>query len=128
MFLINFKRKYIPSINFSILKNNGNENKNGKEIISKEIKKACIEYGFFYILNYGTEQSLIDRLMELSKKFFSLPLDVKMKYKINIGESESNLGYFSLGQHGTDYKEVIIFRYQKKPSLININFKRNSKY
>ncbi|EAL64276.1 hypothetical protein DDB_G0286201 [Dictyostelium discoideum AX4] len=43
--------------------------------------------------------------MELSKKFFSLPLDVKMKYKINIGESESNLGYFSLGQHGTDYKE-----------------------
>ncbi|EAL64277.1 hypothetical protein DDB_G0286203 [Dictyostelium discoideum AX4] len=95
----------IPCIDFSILKNNANDNINGKEIISKEIKKACIEYGFFYILNHSIEQSLIDRLMELSKKFFSLPLDVKMKYKINIGESESNLGYFSIDRHYTDYKE-----------------------
>ncbi|KAM9977454.1 hypothetical protein ACTFIR_011321 [Dictyostelium discoideum] len=95
----------IPCIDFSILKNNANDNINGKEIISKEIKKACIEYGFFYILNHSIEQSLIDRLMELSKKFFSLPLDVKMKYKINIGESESNVGYFSIDKHCTDYKE-----------------------
>ncbi|KAM9985910.1 hypothetical protein ACTFIZ_002211 [Dictyostelium cf. discoideum] len=95
----------IPCIDFSVLKNNGNDNIDGKEIISKEIKKACKEYGFFYILNHNIEQSLIDRVIELSKKFFSLPLDAKMKMKINIGESESNLGYFSLGQHGSDYKE-----------------------
>ncbi|KAN0012216.1 hypothetical protein ACTFIU_007514 [Dictyostelium citrinum] len=99
------KEENIPCIDFSILKNN---NINCKEIISKEIKKACKEYGFFYILNHNIDQSLIDRMMQLSKKFFSLPLEIKMKMKINIGEKETNLGYFSLGQHyttGIDYKE-----------------------
>ncbi|KAM9990959.1 hypothetical protein ACTFIY_007016 [Dictyostelium cf. discoideum] len=105
----------IPCIDFSILKNNSN----GKEIISKEIKKACKEYGFFYILNHSIEQSLIDRLMELSKKFFSLPLDVKMKTKINVGESESNLGYFSLGQHGPDYKEGTFLNLENNINNIN---------
>ncbi|KAM9958038.1 hypothetical protein ACTFIW_013014 [Dictyostelium discoideum] len=116
----------IPCIDFSILKNNANDNKNGKEIISKEIKKACIEYGFFYILNHSIEQSLIDRLMELSKKFFSLPLDVKMKYKINIGESESNLGYFSLGQHGTDYKEGTFLNLETNINNIKNNNDNNT--
>ncbi|KAM9977453.1 hypothetical protein ACTFIR_011320 [Dictyostelium discoideum] len=57
---------------------------------------SCIEYGFFYILNHSIEQSLIDRLMGLSKKFFSLPLEVKMKTKINIGENHKEGTFLDL--------------------------------
>ncbi|XP_065858869.1 2-oxoglutarate-Fe(II) type oxidoreductase hxnY-like [Euphorbia lathyris] len=43
------------------------------------IRQACVEYGFFYIVNHGVEEDLVARVFEQSKKFFSLPLDEKMK-------------------------------------------------
>ncbi|XP_065858868.1 2-oxoglutarate-Fe(II) type oxidoreductase hxnY-like isoform X2 [Euphorbia lathyris] len=43
------------------------------------IRQACTEYGCFYIVNHGVEEELVDRVLEQSKQFFSLPLDEKMK-------------------------------------------------
>ncbi|CAN1195506.1 2-oxoglutarate-Fe(II) type oxidoreductase hxnY [Linum perenne] len=43
------------------------------------IRKACIDYGFFYLSNHGVEEELIRRVFEESRKFFSLPLDEKSK-------------------------------------------------
>ncbi|KAG2676361.1 hypothetical protein I3760_12G049400 [Carya illinoinensis] len=43
------------------------------------IRQACIDYGFFYLVNAGLEKELLDRVFEESKKFFSLPLEEKMK-------------------------------------------------
>ncbi|XP_024935226.1 2-oxoglutarate-Fe(II) type oxidoreductase hxnY isoform X2 [Ziziphus jujuba] len=43
------------------------------------LRQACIEYGFFYVVNHGVEEELTGRLFEESKKFFSLPLEEKMK-------------------------------------------------
>ncbi|WCJ25840.1 2-oxoglutarate (2OG) and Fe(II)-dependent oxygenase superfamily protein [Euphorbia peplus] len=43
------------------------------------IRQACADYGCFYIVNHGVEEELIARVFEQSKKFFSLPLDDKMK-------------------------------------------------
>ncbi|KAF5460156.1 hypothetical protein F2P56_020043 [Juglans regia] len=43
------------------------------------IRQACIEYGFFYLVNAGLEKELLDRVFEESKKFFSLPSEEKMK-------------------------------------------------
>ena len=42
--------------------------------------QACKEHGFFYIVNHGLEKELVERVFEESKKFFSLPMEEKMKY------------------------------------------------
>ncbi|KAF5935583.1 hypothetical protein HYC85_026712 [Camellia sinensis] len=41
--------------------------------------KACIECGFFYLINHGVEQELLKQVFDESKRFFSLPLEEKMK-------------------------------------------------
>ncbi|CAJ1928589.1 unnamed protein product [Sphenostylis stenocarpa] len=42
------------------------------------IRQACIEYGFFYLVNHGVENELGKAFHE-SRRFFSLPMDEKMK-------------------------------------------------
>ncbi|RDX77313.1 1-aminocyclopropane-1-carboxylate oxidase, partial [Mucuna pruriens] len=42
------------------------------------IRQACIEYGFFYLVNHGVENDLV-KAFEESRRFFSLPLEEKMK-------------------------------------------------
>ncbi|KDP39906.1 hypothetical protein JCGZ_03437 [Jatropha curcas] len=46
---------------------------------ANSIRQACVEYGFFYLVNHGVEEELLSRVFEESSKFFSLPLDEKMK-------------------------------------------------
>lgn len=41
--------------------------------------QACVESGFFYLINHGVEDELIKRVFDESKKFFSLPVEEKMK-------------------------------------------------
>ncbi|XP_021767991.1 2-oxoglutarate-Fe(II) type oxidoreductase-like isoform X1 [Chenopodium quinoa] len=43
------------------------------------LRQACIEVGFFYIVNHGVDKALFERLFDESKKFFSLPEEEKMK-------------------------------------------------
>ncbi|KAK9120823.1 hypothetical protein Syun_018440 [Stephania yunnanensis] len=49
----------------------------------KRIRQACMEYGFFYLVNHGIEEELFKRVFDESKKFFTLPLQEKMKVKRN---------------------------------------------
>ncbi|KAF3943996.1 hypothetical protein ACB098_10G041200 [Castanea mollissima] len=46
---------------------------------ASSIRQACIDYGFFYLLNHGIEEELLGKVFEESKKFFLLPLEEKMK-------------------------------------------------
>ena len=41
--------------------------------------QACIEFGFFYLVNHGVEEELFRRVFEESSKLFSLPLEDKTK-------------------------------------------------
>ncbi|XP_035830187.1 2-oxoglutarate-Fe(II) type oxidoreductase hxnY isoform X2 [Helianthus annuus] len=41
--------------------------------------EACIDYGFFYLINHGVEEQLLQNVFDESRKFFSLPLEEKMK-------------------------------------------------
>ncbi|CAM8987021.1 hypothetical protein QQ045_006561 [Rhodiola kirilowii] len=50
-----------------------------EEYTAKSIRQACMEYGFFYLVNHGVDEELLDRVFMESRKFFSLPLDEKMK-------------------------------------------------
>ncbi|XP_076951940.1 kihadalactone A synthase LFS-like [Bidens hawaiensis] len=50
---------------------------------ANSIRQACIDYGFFYLINHGVEEQLLQNVFNESKKFFSLPLEEKMKLDRN---------------------------------------------
>ncbi|KAF7422305.1 hypothetical protein PC9H_010461 [Pleurotus ostreatus] len=47
--------------------------------LAMEIRKACMEVGFFYVKGHGISQSIIDNAVSELHNFFSLPLESKMK-------------------------------------------------
>lgn len=44
---------------------------------SAAIHQACLDFGFFYITGLGIPRQDFDDILELSKQFFDLPVDVK---------------------------------------------------
>ncbi|XP_074269003.1 kihadalactone A synthase LFS-like [Silene latifolia] len=55
------------------------------------IRQACIETGFFYIVNHGVEKHLLETLFDESRKFFELPGEYKMKLS-----RKENRGYSAM--------------------------------
>ncbi|XP_052199939.1 2-oxoglutarate-Fe(II) type oxidoreductase hxnY isoform X2 [Diospyros lotus] len=43
------------------------------------VKQACLDSGFFYVINHGISQEFMDEVFQQSKRFFDLPLSEKMK-------------------------------------------------
>ncbi|XP_073110755.1 kihadalactone A synthase LFS isoform X1 [Elaeis guineensis] len=43
------------------------------------LKQACLDSGFFYVIDHGISQEFMDEVFAQSKKFFDLPMDEKMK-------------------------------------------------
>ena len=97
----------VPKINISKLIINGlNSSKSNKVI--KQIKKACLEVGFFTIVGHGISTKLINSTLITSKKFFNLPMYKKLKIasqRWNKKNSNIYRGYFPSfvnGKEGLD--------------------------
>ncbi|XP_010267155.1 PREDICTED: 2-oxoglutarate-Fe(II) type oxidoreductase-like isoform X2 [Nelumbo nucifera] len=73
------------------------------------LKQACLDSGFFYIINHGISQEFMDEVFAQSKRLFHLPLEEKMKLLRN----EKHRGYSPVldelldpvNQINGDYKE-----------------------
>ncbi|CAA3011941.1 2-oxoglutarate-Fe(II) type oxidoreductase [Olea europaea subsp. europaea] len=52
------------------------------------ISQACMEYGFFYLINHGVEEDLLHEVLEGNRNFFTLPIEEKMKLAL-----KKNRGY-----------------------------------
>lgn len=99
----------LPIINISPL---FGDNEDKKLAVAKEIGYACRNYGFFYVAGHPIPESLIENLQDVSQAFFDLPIDEKMKIKMN-QSGTSCKGYMPFGEEITsgkhDQKEVIYF-------------------
>ena len=62
------------------------------EHVAEEVRNACETVGFFYALNHGVEQALIDRAFAASRRFHALPMDQKLALRLN----ENNIGYLPM--------------------------------
>ncbi len=60
--------------------------------VALEVKDACENVGFFYALNHGVPQELIDRGFAASRRFHALPLEEKLNLCLN----ENNIGYLPM--------------------------------
>src|SRR5271157_2177812 len=62
------------------------------ERVAADIAHACENVGFFYALNHGVPDALIDRAFSASRRFHALPLAEKLALKLN----ENNIGYLPI--------------------------------
>ena len=66
----------------------------GLEAAAANVRRACEQIGFFYMAGHGVTQAVIDAAFEASREFHAMPLEDKMRLKIN----ESNIGYLPVNQ------------------------------
>jgi isopenicillin N synthase-like dioxygenase len=59
----------------------------------EQIRQACSESGFFYIVNHGVPQVVIDQAMAAAKTFFARPPEVKRQVAVN----KRHRGWHALG-------------------------------
>src|SRR4051812_16182241 len=57
--------------------------------LAPQVRDACENVGFFYAAGHGVPEELIDRAFAASRRFHALPLDEKLKLRLN----ENNIGY-----------------------------------
>jgi isopenicillin N synthase-like dioxygenase len=66
----------------------------GLEAVAAAVRKACERVGFFYMAGHGVAQAVIDAAFEASREFHTMPLEDKMRLKLN----ENNIGYLPVNQ------------------------------
>jgi len=62
------------------------------EPLAAQLRHACENVGFFYALNHGVRQTVIDRGFAASRRFHALPLEEKLRLRLN----ENNIGYMPM--------------------------------
>lgn len=82
--------------------------------VANAIGQACVETGFFTVINHGVPASLIAKVYAVAEGFFDLPMAEKMK--VARPRPEQNRGFIALGAEvlsrlagsdsPPDYKEV----------------------
>jgi isopenicillin N synthase-like dioxygenase len=60
--------------------------------LASELRHACENVGFLYALNHGVPAALIDGAFAASKRFHALPLEDKLRLRLN----ENNIGYMPM--------------------------------
>jgi isopenicillin N synthase-like dioxygenase len=60
--------------------------------LAEQVRHACENIGFFYAVNHGVPQEIIDRGFAASRRFHALPLADKLKLRLN----QNNIGYMPM--------------------------------
>lgn len=80
--------------------------------LSRILRRALIDYGFFYLMGHGISKSLQDSIVDLSHQFFSLGEQSKLACRMELA-GKSWRGYFPVGNEltsgKTDLKEGYYF-------------------
>jgi isopenicillin N synthase-like dioxygenase len=67
-----------------------------REAVARELGAAARDVGFLYVTGTGIDPALFDDLLRVTKAFFALPLDEKMR--TYIGNSRNHRGYVPVGE------------------------------
>ncbi|KAI3756979.1 hypothetical protein L6452_04511 [Arctium lappa] len=60
----------VPVIDFGI---------DDRRLISQQIGDACRRFGFFQVINHGVPDEIVEKMQEIGREFFQLPVEEKMK-------------------------------------------------
>jgi isopenicillin N synthase-like dioxygenase len=84
----------------------------GRIAVGTWLAAACRESGFFYAVGHGVDGGLQRRVCDLSRRFFALPVETKLRVRMALG-GRAWRGYFRVGDELTsgrpDQKEGLYF-------------------
>ncbi len=66
----------------------------GLDAAARQMRRACESVGFFYLAGHGVPQAVIDAAFRASREFHALPLEAKLRLKLN----ENNIGYLPVNE------------------------------
>ncbi|KAJ8116459.1 hypothetical protein OPT61_g2113 [Boeremia exigua] len=66
----------LPKIDFRHIYSN---ELSDRQQLAREVGDACRNVGFFYAVNHGVDERLLEDTFEASKRFFDLPTEIKME-------------------------------------------------
>jgi isopenicillin N synthase-like dioxygenase len=72
-----------------------------KRAVAREIGRACTEIGFFTIVGHGVSAQLVSRMLAVTRAFFDLPLDEKLR--VRQPAPEQSRGYLGVGGENLSY-------------------------
>src|SRR3546814_20139670 len=64
-----------------------------RERLADDLRDACEQVGFYFLVNHGVPQALIDATFEEARRFHALPLETKLQ----IRQTEHYVGYVAPG-------------------------------
>jgi isopenicillin N synthase-like dioxygenase len=70
----------IPEIDISALRGDADASP-----VSSEIRRACRESGFFYVVGHGVDDELGNEVDRLAREFFARPLEEKLRIRMELG-------------------------------------------
>lgn len=85
------------------------------ERLVEEMRYALENIGFYFVINHGISQDLIDGVFDAAKIFHALPLEQKMALAFN----ENNVGYVPLKGSTTRHSAL---NTNNKPNLVESHF------
>ena len=66
----------------------------GKHRVAQQIGRACREVGFYVIVGHGVDPKLVEQVEIVSREFFDLPLEEKMR--LHVGKEPGAVGYAAI--------------------------------
>ncbi|KFK33446.1 hypothetical protein AALP_AA5G015100 [Arabis alpina] len=71
--------------------------------VVRKLDRACRDVGFFYVIGHGISEDLINKVKEMTHRFFELPYEEKLKIKIT--PAAGYRGYQRIGVNYTSGKQ-----------------------
>lgn len=87
----------IPEIDLSLMSSTDVDQ---RREVAADIRRACLEVGFFYVTGHGVDPSVIATAFDATEQFFSLPSEAKTA--VSILHSPKMRGYTGLLEENTD--------------------------
>ena len=95
----------IPVIDVSCLWTN---DKKAIASVAMEVRDACERIGFFYIVNHGVDNQIIDNAFSESKRFFDQPQEFKQQLEFDKNDrGYKGFGTIAIPGYVPDLKEVL---------------------
>ena len=112
------KKNFIPIIDISELLKDLNSNK--AKIAIKNIERACVEVGFFQVINHGISKKQIQSISNVGNKFFKSSQQNKIKLapkKWNNKNKNIYRGYFPNDVNGKEGLDIGDLKVSRKYAL-----------
>jgi isopenicillin N synthase-like dioxygenase len=81
------------------------------------IRAACLDLGFFNVINSSINTADIERAREVARSFFAFPLNIKQEYPLTFSGGEL-FGYAAVGAEAADVANVTLTGQESPPDLM----------